>query len=188
MPWLHHILYFPTYCDIYCHFTTAKDSSKSDENKMPPISSTFLLLTVTTSPLPLLKTNDHVIEPYKYPLAPANPSHWTILIGQLAKKHLALNSWHKLIISLYLKQEEDNFDLLWSITSKTFVRQPGNSHCITLYLTAMERREEKRVGCVHPEEPLPQTVFEAHVPAGLNYRAERIRTSGTYEPFSVWVS
>lgn len=42
-------------------------------------------------------------------------------------------------ISLYLKQEEDNFDLLWSINPKALVRQPGNSHCMTLCLTGQGR-------------------------------------------------
>lgn len=50
---------------------------------------------------------------------------------------------------------------------------------MTLYLTATERKAEKRVGHVHPEEPLPQAIFEVHLPAGLNYWAERVRTPGT---------
>lgn len=50
------------------------------------------------------------------------------------------------------------------------MRQPGNSHFITLYLTAMEKRAGKRFGHVHSEEPqLPEAVFEVHMPAGLNY-------------------
>lgn len=157
MPWKHHILYFPTHSG---HFATTKGKIKRDEYKSPPTPSIFPLLTVTTSqlPLPMLQINTHhLTQPYKDPLAvpitPGNHSHWNLLIRQLTKRHLALNirlkSKRKTVLIFYGR-------LIW----KTPLRQPGDSQCRTLSLTAVERRAEKRHSHVHLEEPFLKGVFE----------------------------
>lgn len=76
------------------------------------------------------------------------------------KRRVALNFRHKLIISSFLKQEEDGFDFLGMANAESLPRQPGGSLGGTLQLITVDTRGEKWSGHVHLEELFPRGIFE----------------------------